>query len=127
VITREFNVPRALVFETMSKPEHAKRWWGTRNTEMPVCEIDFRVGGTWRYVLRDRETGHEDAFSGEYREIVAPEKVVFTERYEPIPGSDHVVTGTLTDHGGTTTLRVHIQYTSVERRDGHLRSATLRQ
>ncbi len=122
VITREFNAPRALVFEAMSRPEQLQRWWGPRRLTMSVCEVDLRVGGAWRFVVRDPETGREDAFSGEYREIVPPDRVVFVERYEPIPGSDHVVTSTLTERDGKTTLRAHVQYASVEHRDGHLMS-----
>ena len=48
VMTRTFDAPRNLVFEAHSKPEHVKRWWGLRNSEMVVCEIDFRPGGAWR-------------------------------------------------------------------------------
>lgn len=122
VITRDFNAPRALVFAAMTRPEHVRRWYGLRGSTMPVCEIDLRLGGPWRFVLRDPETGREDGFSGEYREIAPPERLVFTERYEPVPGSDHVVTATFTEQDGKTTLRVHLQYASVEQRDGHLLS-----
>jgi uncharacterized protein YndB with AHSA1/START domain len=122
IITRDFNAPRALVFEAMSKPEHVKRWYGLRYMPMPVCEIDLRVGGTWRFVLRDPESGIDHAFSGEYREIAPPDRIVFTERYEAIPGSDHVVTSTLTERDGKTTLTAHILYASKEHRDGHLAS-----
>ncbi len=51
VITRWFDAPRALVFEAMSKPEHVRRWWGLRGSKLLVCDIDFRVGGQWHYVL----------------------------------------------------------------------------
>ena len=123
VITREFNAPRELVWEAMSKPEHLKRWWGTRDSTMLVCEVDLRVGGAWRFVLGSPENADErHAFSGEYLEIQAPEKVVFTERYEPIPGSDHTITATYTERDGKTTLRSHITYASREHRDGHLQS-----
>lgn len=122
VITREFDAPRALVWEAMTKPEHVRRWWGIRGSELSVCEMDVRVGGSWRYVLADSDSGREDAFSGEYHEIVPPERVVFTERYEPIPGSDHVITTTLTEQNGKTKLHAHLKYTSVEQRDGHIMS-----
>ena len=123
IITREFNAPRELVWEAMSKPEHLKRWWGTRDTTMLVCDVDLRVGGAWRFVLGSPENPNEQhAFSGEYLEIQEPEKCVFTERYEPIPGSDHTITATYTERGGKTTLRSHIKYASREHRDGHLQS-----
>lgn len=123
VVTRVFNAPRRLVFEAWTKPEHVKRWFSAYgNMEMPVCEIDLRVGGHWRYVLRDPGNGNEYGFSGEYREIVPPERLVATERYEPVPGSDHLNTLTLTEQDGKTTLHVRILYESVEHRDGHLQS-----
>jgi uncharacterized protein YndB with AHSA1/START domain len=121
VITREFNAPAALVYEAMSKPEHVRRWWGLRGSNLLVCEMDVRVGGKWRYVLGE-EGGEQHAFSGEYKEIDPPGKIVFTERYEPIPGSDHVITSTLTERDGRTILRAHMSYASREQRDGHLQS-----
>jgi uncharacterized protein YndB with AHSA1/START domain len=63
LMTRIFNAPRELVFEAMTKPKHVKRWWGPRRTVVTVCEIDFRVGGKWRYTLRTPD-GREVAFTG---------------------------------------------------------------
>ena len=71
LLTRVFNAPRELVFDAMTKPEHVKNWWGPRWTFMTVCEIDFRVGGTWRYALRTAD-GKEVRFKGVYHEIVPP-------------------------------------------------------
>jgi uncharacterized protein YndB with AHSA1/START domain len=64
----------------------------------------------------------EHGFSGEYQEIVSPERLVSTERYEPVPGSDHLNTLTLTEQDGTTTLHIRVQHQSKEQRDGHLQS-----
>ncbi len=69
VMTRTFDAPRELVFEAMTKPEHMKEWWGPRGYTMPVCEIDLRPGGEYRFVSADAD-GNEYAFRGEYREIV---------------------------------------------------------
>jgi len=91
VVVRPFRAPRDAVFEAWSNPEHVKRWYPRKAMTMPVCEIDFRVGGAWRWVQRE-STGKEHALSGEYREIRCPDRIVFTERYEPVPGSDHLVT-----------------------------------
>src|ERR671930_2727594 len=96
VITREFNAPRDIVFEALSKPGHVKRWYGLRHLTLPVCEMDFRVGGKWRFVLRDPNEGVDHAFSGEYREIVRPERIVQTEWYEAIPGAEYVAPVPLT-------------------------------
>ena len=73
-ITRLFNAPRQLVFEVMTKPEHVKRWWGQlgEGYSVPVCEIDLRPGGAWRFV--NRHPGGEAAFHGEYREITPPSR-----------------------------------------------------
>lgn len=123
VVTRVFNAPRRLVFEAWTQPEHVKRWFGgCRSMTMTVCEIDLRVGGTWRYVLHDSSSGTNHGFSGEYCEIVPPERLVSTERYEPIVNSDRLNTLTLTEQDGQTTLHVHIQHSSAEQRDGHLQS-----
>lgn len=122
LVTRIFNAPRRLVFEAWTQPEHVKRWFGgCGNMTMTICEIDLRVGGTWRYVLHD-SNGIDHGFSGEYREIVPSERLVSTERYEPVPGSDHLNTLTLTEQDGKTTLHILIQHQSREQRDGHLQS-----
>ena len=71
-LTRLFNAPMHLVFEAMTKPEHVKQWWGRlgEGYSVPVCEIDFRIGGAWRFV--NRHPKGEAAFHGEYREITPP-------------------------------------------------------
>jgi uncharacterized protein YndB with AHSA1/START domain len=121
VITRVFDASRRLVFEAFTKPEHVKHWYGPRSLTMTLCEIDLRPGGRWRYVLRDPD-GNEHAFSGVYREIVPPERIVSTEVYEAMPGHDRLVTVTLAEQSGKTTLRSHVLYKSLEDRDGHLQS-----
>jgi uncharacterized protein YndB with AHSA1/START domain len=121
VVTRDFSAPRDLVFEAWTKPEHVRRWFGLRGSTLSVCEIDLRVGGTWRWVIREHD-GNELAFSGEYREVVRPERLVFTQWYEAIPGADMVVTLTFAEQNGKTTLRQHLLYKSQELRDGHLMS-----
>ena len=74
IITREFNAPRALVWEAFSKPEHLKRWWGTRDTTMLVCDVDLRVGGSWRFVLGNPANPDEQhTFSGEYLDELPPQ------------------------------------------------------
>lgn len=79
-LTRLFDAPRNLVFETMSKPEHITRWWGClgEGYSVPVCEVDLRPGGAWRFVNRTPK-GELAAFYGVYREIAPPERLVFTE------------------------------------------------
>ena len=117
VLTRLFNAPRQLVFDVMSTPEHVKRWWGNlgEGYSVPVCEIDFRVGGKWRFV-NAHPTG-EAAFHGVYREIDAPGRIVFTEIFEPFPDAESVVTGVLRDENGKTRLTATCAYPSQEVRD----------
>ncbi len=122
VITAVLDAPRNLVFEALTKPEHVKRWWGLRRSTMPICEIDLRPGGAWRYVVRDTETGREDGFSGVYQEIAAPGRLVYTEGWEGLPGHDYLVTATLDEKDGKTTVTSRLQYKSVEDRDGHIHS-----
>ena len=116
-MTRLFDAPRRLVFEAMSKPEHVRRWWGCLTDEhsVTVCEIDLRPGGAWRFVGRGPKG--EYAFYGVYREVQAPERVVFTEIYEPFPDAESVVTSVLTEENGKTRLIVTAQYPSLEVRD----------
>jgi uncharacterized protein YndB with AHSA1/START domain len=122
VITRTFAAPRALVFEALTRPEHVRRWYGLRRLTLVVCEIDLRPGGAWRYVMSDPDSGAEFGFSGVYREITPPERVVSTECFELMPDHDYLVTVTLDEQEGLTTLRSHLLYKSVEDRDGHLHS-----
>ena len=116
-MTRLFDAPRHLVFEAMSKPEHVKRWWGCLGDgySVPVCEIDFRVGGRWRFV--NRHPKGEAAFHGEYREINPPNRVVFTEIFEEFPDVVSVVTTELADENGKTRLTATVSYPSKDVRD----------
>lgn len=122
-ITRLFDAPRHLVFEALSKPEHVKRWWGCLNEgySVPVCEIDLRPGGAWRFTSR-LPKGQLVTFYGEYREIAAPERMVYTEIYEPFPDAVSLVTLVLTEENGKTRLTVTAEYPSIEVRDTVLKS-----
>jgi uncharacterized protein YndB with AHSA1/START domain len=128
VITRMFDAPAALVFRAWTTPELVKRWWGFETSEWLVCDIDLRVGGTWRFVIR--EHGHEVGFHGEYREIVEPTRLVATEVYEGFPAEpgttpdDHAAVNTMTieESGGVTTLTVLTRHTRPEHRDAHIAS-----
>src|SRR5438477_10721069 len=116
-MTRVFNAPRQLVFEAMTKPEHVKQWWGRlgEGYSVPVCEIDFRPGGAWRFV--NRHAQGEVAFYGEYLEIMRPSRVVFTEIFEQLPDRVSVVTAELSEEGGKTRLTATVRYPSLEVRD----------
>ena len=117
-ITRLFDAPRKLVFEALTKPEHVRRWWGILDEgySVPVCEIDLRVGGKWRFVGRT-PTGDIPAFYGEFREIVPHERIVQTEYFEPFPDAGAVNTLLLTEENGKTRITVTSVYPSKDVRD----------
>jgi uncharacterized protein YndB with AHSA1/START domain len=116
-LTRLFDAPRHLVFEAMTRPEHVREWWGRLGDgySVPVCEIDLRVGGKWRFV--NRHPGGDACFYGEYLDIAPPERVVFTEIFEPHPDAVSVVTSELTEEDGKTRLTATVRYPSMEVRD----------
>ncbi|MDQ3809254.1 MAG: SRPBCC domain-containing protein, partial [Chloroflexota bacterium] len=88
-VTRVFDAPRSLIFDCHTKPDLVRRWLlGPPGWSMPVCEIDLRVGGQYRYVWRNDVDGREFSIGGEYREVVPPERIVHTERYEGDEGGE---------------------------------------
>ncbi len=117
-MTRAFDAPRPLVWEMFTRPEHVRQWWGCKHVEVTVCEIDLRVGGAYRFIGRARD-GTEVPFRGVYRELVAPERMVYTEIYDVPMARDHegVVTATFTEQAGKTTVHTVVRYDSRETRD----------
>lgn len=117
-LTRLFDAPRDLVWEAMTKPEHVRRWWGhlDERYSVPVCEIDLRVGGKWRFVGRGPQ-GDIPAFYGEYLEIERPGRLVYTEIFEPFPDGGSLVTQLLDEEHGKTRLTVTARYDSRATRD----------
>ncbi len=123
ILTREFDAPRELVFELYTKPEHLMRWWGPRWAPLKSCEIDLRVGGEWRHVFAKGD-GPNQTFKGVYREIVAPELLVYTLVYDLPQFRDHpaIVTETFESLGQRTKLRQVARHETFEFRDGHFSS-----
>ncbi len=122
-MTRVFDAPRRLVFDAFTKPELVKRWLlGPPGWTMPVCEIDLRVGGAYRYVWRHAD-GKEMGMGGIYREIVPQERLVCTELFDEAwyPG-EALVTTILAEQGGRTTLTSTMLYVWQETRDAVLKS-----
>ncbi|MFZ5896756.1 MAG: SRPBCC domain-containing protein [Myxococcota bacterium] len=122
LIERRFRAKPVAVFELWSRPEHVRAWYLCPSLSMPVCEIDFRIGGRWRWVTHNSENGMDYPLSGEYRDISKPERIVFTQRFEPFPSGEHVITLSFEERDGQTLFRQHILHTSQENRDGHLKS-----
>jgi len=120
-MSRVFEAPRRLVYDAFTKPELIKRWLGVRaGWTMPVCEVDLKVGGKYRYVWRGPK-GNDMGMGGVFREIVAPERIVATEKFDDswYPG-EAVDTTVFVEKGGRTTVTMTVRYESKEARDGVL-------
>jgi uncharacterized protein YndB with AHSA1/START domain len=115
VLTRVFDAARHMIWDAFTKPELLKRWFGPRGWSLVVCEVDLRVGGGFRFVLRGPD-GREMGIRGVYREIVRPERSVHMESYDDFPGESQV-TAVFVEQGGQTTLTATVLYPSKEVRD----------
>lgn len=122
-VIRVFDAPRHLVFEAMTTPDLLKRWLGVHGDwSLDICEIDLKVGGTFRYVWKNT-SGASMGMRGVFREIVRPERIVNTEKFDDAwYAGDATNTTTFVEVRGKTTLTIRILYDSKEIRDGVLRS-----
>lgn len=126
VLERVFDAPRALVFKMFKEPDHLKHWWGPRGWELPVCKMDFRAGGVWHYCMKcvDKNQGQyfgmEAWGKGVYKEIVEPEKIVYTDYFSDADGNVNPampateVTMNFIDMSGKTKLVSRSEYVSAE-------------
>jgi uncharacterized protein YndB with AHSA1/START domain len=121
-VTRVFDAPRRLVFKMWTAPEHAARWWGPQGHDSMTCTMDVRPGGTWERRMRAPDGGRYRKF-GVYREVVPPERLVFTYMTEDSKGEvDHetLVTVTFEEVDGKTRLTLHqAVFETVELRAAH--------
>jgi uncharacterized protein YndB with AHSA1/START domain len=115
VMTRVFDAPRNLVYDAFTKPELLKQWFGPRGYSLAVCEVDLRVGGGFRFVLRGPD-GKDMGMRGVYRELAPPSRSVHTESFDDYPG-ESTVTAVFTEEAGRTTLTATVTYPSQEVRD----------
>jgi uncharacterized protein YndB with AHSA1/START domain len=122
-MTRTFDAPRRLVFDAWTKPELLKRWLGVfGGWSMEVCEVNLKVGGTYRYVWRGPEGG-QMGMGGVYREVVPGERLVATEKFDdPWYEGEAVDTTVFVERGGKTTVTTTVQYASRAVRDAVLKS-----
>ena len=124
VMTREFDAPRKLVYDAHTKPDLVRRWLlGPPGWTMPVCDMDVRVGGTYRWVWRKETDGSEMGMGGVYREVKAPERLVTTERFDEAwyPG-ESLNTLVLIEQGSRTTLTQTMRYESPAAREAVIKS-----
>ncbi|MBF2047013.1 MAG: SRPBCC domain-containing protein [Elainella sp. C42_A2020_010] len=121
-ITRIFDAPRSLVFQVWTQPEHFARWLGPKDFTTTFCQMDVRLGGTYRACIQSPE-GTNHWMQGIYQEIVEPERLVFTFAWEDEQGKPKhqtLVTVTLTEQGRKTLMTFHQAiFESVESRNSH--------
>lgn len=121
--TRLFDWPARLLFEAWTTPEHLRHWYGCPGSRLTYCEIDLRVGGTWRLNMHQPD-GSDHPFHGVYREIDAPGRLVYTECYDkPEIGSpEWLTTVSFEEVDGKTRMTHLLRHRSKEVRDAHLQS-----
>jgi uncharacterized protein YndB with AHSA1/START domain len=122
VITRVFAVPARVLFAAFSAPEHLARWFGPPGWPLTLCEVDFRVGGRYRFAMTGSDGKQGPPFGGEYLEIVPNRKIVYTNAFER-PGAESMVVTISFDEderSGRTTLTVHTRFASVAMKRAHL-------
>ena len=121
VVTRVFRAPRQVVWEAWTTPRHLTRWMlGPEGWTMPVCEVDLRPGGAWRFVWR-REDGSEMSITGVYQEVAPPQRLVSTESWGA-EWPETLTTLEFTEEGCRTTIRQHVLYPSKQARDAALQT-----
>lgn len=127
VVTRTFVAPAEIVFDAWTRPEFVRQWWApaSRGVVVAECDADVRPGGSYRYVLARGEKVRF-AFTGSYREVVRPTRLVYTQRFEPVVGSplpdEVVVTITFEERDGSTLLTAHERHPSKEVLEGVIKS-----
>jgi uncharacterized protein YndB with AHSA1/START domain len=115
LIMREFDAPRALVWEAFTRSQHMARWWGPRRYTVLVKEMDVRPGGKWRIIHRGAD-GERWEFFGEYLEVAPPERLVQTFGFADFPPSTE--TAVFRDLGTRTRMEAVARYDSMASRDG---------
>lgn len=120
VITRVIDAPASVVFEAYANPEHVKKWFGPKGWPLTLCEMDFRVGGRFRFAMTGPSGKQNTPFGGEYLEIVPNRKIVFDNGFE-LPGAERmIVTYTYDEVDGKTTFTIHTLFSSVEAKNKHV-------
>ncbi len=119
VITRVFDVPARFLFEAYSKPEHVMKWFGPKGWPLTLCEMDFRVGGRFRFAMTGPDGRQNRPFGGEYLEIVPNRKIVYDNAFETPGAEKMLVTITCDEWAGKTTLTVHTLFASMAMKNEH--------
>lgn len=123
LITRTFNAPRDVVWQMWTKAEHLQNWWGPEGWTLPVCEIDFRPGGSWFYCMQEGSDGMQSCGKATYLEIDAPERLVYEDAFTDADGNPLVempvghITIEFEEANGKTTVLNTVRYPSKADRD----------
>ncbi len=121
IITRVFDAPARLLFEAYSKPEHIMRWFGPAGWPVTLCEMDFRVGGKFRFAMTGPSGRQNTPFGGEYLEIIPDRKIVYDNGFESKGAGRMVVTVTFDEvEDGRTKLTIHTVFESIAMRNSHV-------
>jgi uncharacterized protein YndB with AHSA1/START domain len=120
VIERAFDAPAHLLFEAYSKPEHVMKWFGPVCYPLTLCEMDFRVGGRYRFAMTGPDGVQMQPFGGEYLEIVPDQKIKYSNRFEDPGAEEMIVTVTFAEKDGKTTLTIHTLFGSAKMKKAHL-------
>jgi uncharacterized protein YndB with AHSA1/START domain len=129
-VTRSFKAPRALVYRAYTEPGLVRRWMlGPPGWSMPVCEMDVRVGGAYRWRWRNDADGQEFGFFGTFREVQPPARLVHTESYDPgsmgegyPTGSEAIIITSFSEDGGVTTVTTLMDFGSKDTRDAAVKT-----
>jgi uncharacterized protein YndB with AHSA1/START domain len=120
VIVRDFEVPARLLFEAHTKPEHVIKWFGPAGFPLTLCEMDFRVGGKFRFAMTGPSGEQNPPFGGTYLEIVPDRRIKYDNGF-CLPGAGRmIVTLTFEEQGSKTRLTMHTLFESVAMRNEHL-------
>jgi uncharacterized protein YndB with AHSA1/START domain len=120
VMKRTFDAPARLLFLAYSRPEHIKRWFGPKEWPVTLAEMDFRVGGSFRFAMTGPSGEQNTPFGGEYLEIVPNEKIVFSNGFEEPGAEKMVMTVTFDQHGDKTIMTLDTLFPSVQMYNDHI-------
>jgi uncharacterized protein YndB with AHSA1/START domain len=120
VISRIFDAPASLLFEAHSKPEYVSRWFGPKGWPLTLCEMDFRVGGRFRFAMTGPDGNQQQPFGGTYLEITPNEKIVYDNGFEAPGAEKMIITVTFDEKGNETKLTIHTLFASVAMKQQHV-------
>ncbi len=119
-ISREFDAPAALLFEAHSKPEYVCNWFGPKGWPLTLCEMDFQVGGRFRFAMSGADGVQQPPFGGIYHAIEPISKIVYDNGFEAPGAEKMLITVTFEEREGRTKLTIHTLFASVAMKNQHV-------